>query len=194
MLVLIYFTNCLVLSMTSQQPPHSISLALIAVQAIIFVGLLLKFVCNPDPFGFFRYSFTHEKCLAEWHYCLQIVFLPLAVALLSVPGMPFLSAVPCVLMLVYTLLRKPYKKNKDNYRSAFNLLVMCCLVGMKSFIFYWPEENKREMPVYLMLLGCLGLVFVVLLLGIVFAIHDYYTDLNAEEEARKNKTAAEIEE
>lgn len=61
MLMVIAYVNCLLISIVTQSFNDIPSLALFVCQTIIFIVMLLRFIRNPDPFGFFRYSFSHEK-------------------------------------------------------------------------------------------------------------------------------------
>lgn len=53
-----------------------------------------------------------------------------------IPSQPYIALIPCVALLVFTLITKPYKEVKENYRSAFNLLVISSFISFKVYLIY----------------------------------------------------------
>lgn len=131
---LIYFTQCTVLLFLVGEIFNVFNISFLALYFLLFFIVILRFIINPHPSGYFRYSFNHSKKFALEHYFFFPLILITAVALLSLSSFPYLSGVPLFLFFLYNLLRKPYKKNADNYRSALNLLVMCSFIGLRVFM------------------------------------------------------------
>lgn len=95
--------------------------------------MLIKYYFDPILFGQFRFSF-HRKFVAINHYLIHIFFTILTVTLIiTLPEYAWAPAAPCVLMLLFTLIYKPYIETKQNYRSAFNIFVMCCFIGIRIY-------------------------------------------------------------
>ena len=52
-----------------------------------------------------------------------------------VPDVPWAPCIPQFIMIIYTLIRRPYNYFVDNLRSCFNFMVMMAITSMKVFIF-----------------------------------------------------------
>lgn len=106
---------------------------LIAFNCILFLFVFIRFFMNPDPCGYFRYSFRKTP-LALSHYYVMIGFLICSTVLVT-PAVPLslVSIAPCGLMLLYTLFYRPYIDPPENVRSVLNLLTMCLFCGLRIY-------------------------------------------------------------
>ena len=92
--------------------------------------------------------------------------------LVPVGGFSWAPIVPLGLMCGYTILWKPYVKIKENYRSAFNYLVMCCWSATGIIGQYFSNKSIQYIHLYVSLWGLLPAVIIFSLISI---LHDAYT-------------------
>lgn len=87
------------------------------------------------------------------HYCFIILMTTSSVALVFLfSSHAFISLVPSLVLLVYTLIYRPYKYLKNNLRSAFNLLAICSFISFRVYAEYTPSNLLNTMPAYAFLL------------------------------------------
>lgn len=132
------------------------------------------FYYDPSSFDYFRYSF-YISALAMNHYFFHIIILTTSTVLMVILlPTSFAPLPPLALMLVYTIIYRPYKDRRDNIRSFFNLLVMCSLCGFRVLLFYTPAKQLASNIViiyfsvnFLVLLPC------VVIIGIIATIYSH---------------------
>lgn len=128
-----YFFACLSMSNGTKS---IVSIVLLLVGILLFFGVFVLFYRNAEAFGFFSTSFRQQK-LAKYHYFIYTIVLIIIILFMTlIPSQPYIALIPCVALLVFTLITKPYKEIKENYRSAFNLLVMGSFIGFKVYLTY----------------------------------------------------------
>jgi len=109
------------------------SLIMLIFSLVIMIMTFVKFYFDPDPFGYFRYSFK-LKVISINHFYIQIVLLILSMLLLSCfPKFPYITFIPFALMIVLILVTQPYLNKKDNVRSIFNYFVICSFLGFSTY-------------------------------------------------------------
>lgn len=120
--------------------------------------VFLKFIVDPDPFGYLRYSFryTAKSCFYELlfrHYLVYSTVLISNVLLITLlPQISFLSLILLIVFMLFTLIYHPYKEHKENYRSAFNIFIMACMVSIRVYIQYYPPPFHNSIGFNLMLI------------------------------------------
>lgn len=172
---LTYFMACSSIFFKYGNIKHIPSLVLFIVGTFCLLLLFLKFYTDPDPFGQFRYSFK-TKYLAVNHYFLLILVVMSATGLMvALPQYSFAPLPPYILILVFTLIYQPYREVKENYRSAFNHLVVCSFIGMRIYIQYTDENNINAPPTFVFLLvNIVILLFTVVVVGLISSIYYFY--------------------
>ena len=87
-----------------------------------------------------------------------------------VPDFPWAPCIPQFIMIIYTLIRRPYNYFVDNLRSCFNFMVMMAITSMKVFIFNVDLSTYLNWYYYPVII--LGLLFFVVLWGLLISIID----------------------
>ena len=101
---------------------------------------LLGFWLFPGSSRRFRFSFRKEK-LPLAHYYFHLLCIISSVLLLTLlPNYPWCSIIPQILMVIYTLVMKPYPLISENLRSAYNYLTMTIITSMR--IYYWMTSEQ----------------------------------------------------
>lgn len=101
------------------------------------VLILIKFFVDPDPLGYFRYSFryTAKSCFYELSFnhhlivCLCTVSTIIMCVLL--PEVPYAPLALMSVLGVFIIAYHPYKDYKDNFRSFFNVFIICFILGVR---------------------------------------------------------------
>lgn len=112
------------------------SFTMLTLSGIALLIVLGRFFFNPRPYDYFCTSFkTRRLTLKHCFICfIHIVCLTVSIALLTaIPIYTYLPIVPLGIQLLYTILVRPYQTIKGNFRSAFNLTVMCMFIGFGVF-------------------------------------------------------------
>ena len=111
----------------------------LATTIATFIGVIIL----PEYAGRFRFSFRHHQ-LAFHHYFFHIACIVSTILLISFfPDYSWVAFIPQVLMLVYTIIFRPYKKLSENVRSAFNYTIMCVITSMRVY-FSFINENEFQ--------------------------------------------------
>lgn len=117
MINIVNFISCSVLWFKNGDLIHmgSIVCFSIAVAATVIVSIL--FLTDPDPFGYFRYSFkyTVSSCfneLAFKQYSIYEVVLIISTCLIILTSMPFVAMVLFLILTLHVLIYSPYKERK----------------------------------------------------------------------------------
>lgn len=114
MLNLLNELNCTVIFLRSSNPNQIISIVFLAMTVSCTLLIFCKFFTDPDPFGFFRYSFRILKYsslqpLCFNHSLLLCFTLSLTFLLISLlTTLSFLPLIPLLLILLYSLIVRPY--------------------------------------------------------------------------------------
>lgn len=87
--------------------------------------------------------------------------------------MPYISTLPCLLMLIYTLVMLPYLSLIENLRSAFSYLAMCSFLAFNIYVLRIASEEVSSKEVYLFLVVNLGVVLLIISL-VVLILCLYY--------------------
>lgn len=118
---------------------HFSNLAIFSICVLLYLFIVIQFCRDPTCFDYFRYSFRITN-LAMNHYYIHISILLTSIALLTIlPTYSWIAAAPLLLMTIYTLAYRPYKKTKDNLRSSFNYLTMLFFVAFKAYLEMIPK-------------------------------------------------------
>ena len=174
---LTYFFACSGMFFVADGAKDATSIILLLIGSVFFVGVFIQFYRNPESFGFFCFSFKEQR-LAKYHYFIYTIVLILIILLVTlIPSQPYLSLIPCTAMLIFTLLTHPYKETKENYRSAFNLLVMMSFIAFKVYLTYCPPENISNPTTYVLaILNILVLLPIVIILSLVSTVYYWYNE------------------
>ena len=133
MLNLIYFVNCIGLVVRVGTIGNIMSVVIMSISGLLFIFAITRFYINPDPCGYFRYSFKLTT-LALSHYLIIIIVLILAVVLLTiVSNLVWAPLIPSVLNCIFTMAYRPYKNLSDNIRSSFNMLVISSFLALRMY-------------------------------------------------------------
>lgn len=73
-------------------------------------------------------------------------------------------------MAIYIIIKKPYLAKSNNYRSAFNFIVMCGFVGLKTWADLSPKKQKYFQKTY-------PIIFTDLILLSVAIVYAFYSSL-----------------
>lgn len=134
-----YFVVCVILFLRYGQSNHLLSLMVIFLTGGFY---LISFVLMYKVSGMFDYFWCAFKVSSEltfYHYFTYILTLILStVPLIYTPILNSLSAIPLFLLMIYTLIKRPYFECQENYRSAYNLFVMSIGSGLKTWFEYSP--------------------------------------------------------
>ena len=112
---------------------HIPSIILAAFSLFFTAACLINFWLFPGDSRRFRFSFRREK-LALAHYYFHLFCIFLSVLLLNLlPEYPWCPLIPQVLMVIYTLVYRPYPKIFENLRSAYNYITMSVITSMSVY-------------------------------------------------------------
>ena len=89
-------------------------------------------------------------------------------------------------LLLYTIIRRPYKKLSESIRSGVNLLVMCGISSMRVYFFYADSEIKREFTNYYVCLGILMGLLMIIIWAYVVVIKDFVEKYYLEQKRKKD--------
>lgn len=127
----VYFVLCASLYFQGGRLPDASSLCLFGLQVVLLVSVLVFFFLDPHYFDYFRYSFKLEQ-RALVHYLVELgCVLLVAVLVCALPGLSFIGALPCLALLVYTAITRPYLYPRDNWRSLFNTFTILIFISIK---------------------------------------------------------------
>ena len=133
---LTYLTACLVIFYTYGTMTDIASQVMAALFSTITIIHFILLFRNPANFVRFYYSFTSDP-LSFYHYFFHILNIILSVIFICfIPEQPWVPLLPQIFLLIYTLKKKPYNYTSENYRSAFNLFIMCLITSMRMYYFY----------------------------------------------------------
>lgn len=154
--------------------------------------MVLKFYIDPCPFNYFRFSYDSSSlALNHWHFHIVLIICISALVVLVPSKFSWAPAIPCAILMLFTLIYRPYKKLSDNLRSAYNLLVMSSFVGFRFFIEQQPSANLNSIiPTYLFLftIVTIGLSSVILF-GLISSVYYWYQYRKIKEEMLNNRRA-----
>lgn len=106
---LCYFIFCSVLFFRNFNFIDTISIVVFCLFIVITTLVSIVFYLDPDPFSYFRYSF-HPKPLSMNHCFFQMFIVSLSLLLvLFLFSFEYLTLVPLGLMVIFTLVTRPYK-------------------------------------------------------------------------------------
>ena len=160
---------------------------LIAAFSISFtVGIFIYFIVSPASFYRFRLSFKATQ-LTFFHYFFHITCIISSILLIGLlPEHPWSPMVPQGLMVLYTVIRRPYKLTSDNIRSFFNYLVVCLITSMKVFYFYSGDEIKSEWQNYYYPGVIVISLFFIVLWAYVVVIKDFVDKYYFDKKKKQN--------
>lgn len=89
----------------------------------------------------------------------------------ALPHISFVPGIPILILLIYTLIARPYRRTKSNLRAVFNLFVMCSMVGLRAYIEYGPYPfHSTQIGNILLILNYCLLLGAVVLVGLVSTV------------------------
>ena len=158
---------------------------LIGFGIAITVGTFIYFLINPVDFYRFRLSFN-ATCITFNHYFFHATCIVLSVLLVSLPtGAAWAPFIPQGLMLLYTLVMKPYQFVSENLRSAFNYLVMCAITSM-GFYYSLSSEIEREFSNFIYPAAIQGALFLAIVWAYVVVIKDFLLKWKLIKDKKRN--------
>lgn len=111
----------------------------LSVTTLFLIVVLSRFWINPDPCGYFRYSFR-ITILATRHYFIIVSTLIATTLLITLyNSLIYPAAILVFLSCIYTITYQPYKNKGQNIRSFFNHL--CILLYMSYFL--WLANTEK---------------------------------------------------
>lgn len=130
---LTYFVSMSYLFFKIGSASNILSLILFSIGILIMLATFLKFAIDPYLFGYFRFSFN-IKSLAMQHYFLIILMTITSIILLfTFSKYTYISIAPPLILLLYTLIYRPYREIRNNLRYAFNLLAISSFLGLRAY-------------------------------------------------------------
>ena len=151
-----------------------LSLVLSILGILFTISTFIGFFVFPGYSLRFRFSFR-LTALAVIHYFFHIIYIISTVLLiLFLTDSPWTPFIPQGLMLLYTLINKPYQRKSENFRSAFNYLTMCLITSIRLY-FWLIDESEYEIwgsyiyPIIVELLILIGIIwaYVMVIKGII---------------------------
>ena len=107
-----------------------LSLVLSILGILFTISTFIGFAVFPGYSLRFRFSFRLTT-LAVSHYFFHIIcIISTVLFILLLTDSPWVPFIPQGLMLIYTLIYQPYQKKSENFRSAFNYLIMCLITSI----------------------------------------------------------------
>lgn len=110
------------------------NISILAVTFFLILLTIIYFYKDPSEFDFFWYSFHKEKIRSHHFFIYLFVLISASLLMILLPKLNFLAILPLLLLIFFTIIVKPYMNRKENYRSCFNLFIMCCFIGLKTWI------------------------------------------------------------
>ena len=160
--------------------------AVAAVTMFVTVSVLVYFFINPVDFYRFRLSFK-AGCLTFNHYYFHALCILLSVLFLALlPQLPYLPFIPQALMLLYTIIMRPYQFFAENVRSAFNYLVMLAITGMGFYYWFMGAEIKREFNNFIYAMAVEGALTAVVVWAWVVVIKDFVNKYYLSQKKKKD--------
>lgn len=153
---LINFATALVIQINSSQPlmESSLSLVVIALGGVIYILTLVLFFCDTKSFDYFYTSFKPSK-LCSFQYPLYfITIVGTSLCLCLLPMVPWAPLILPGLLLIWTLVIRPYKECRENVRSIFVLVAILLVLGLRILLLL--SLNKLLCFIYF----CVSLLFV----------------------------------
>ena len=181
---LTYLTACLTLYYSYGTLTDVASQVMAAIFLAVTIIHLILFYTNPANFLRFYYSFNLEV-IAYYHYFFHILNIVLSVVFIStIPEQPWVPLLPQLFLLIWTLWKKPYNfnYNSENYRSAFNLLIMCLITSMRMYYYYVGSEVLQNWSSYVYP----AVVQTFILAGLIWAYYSVFKDIFYKHLLKKN--------
>ena len=101
--------------------------------SLISIIIFLKY---NQYFRKFRFTFRCST-ITFYHYILHIICISISIITMAIlTDFPWIPFIPQTLLIIYTIIQKPYNYLIENIRSCFNLLVMVAITSMKVYVFY----------------------------------------------------------
>ena len=120
-----------------------LSLVLSILGIFFTISTFIGFAIFPGYSLRFRFSFRFST-LAFMHYFFHIICIVSTVLLiLLLTDLPWVPFIPQGLMLIYALIYQPYQMKSENFRSAFNYLIMCLITSIRLY-FWLIDESEYE--------------------------------------------------
>lgn len=172
-----YFVECSAVFFKYSATYSSESVAIFAVTTSLIVLTILLFYKQPMEFDYFRTSFDKQSQLALIHYHFYFLLLiSIVTVLVLLPSFSAAAAIPIFILFIYTLFKRPYEKQKENYRAAFNLFVMCVFAGFKIYIENCSKSVRNSTLTFVFILLCILLLVAVVLYAWATMIYYFYYD------------------
>lgn len=123
------------------------SLLLIIIQAFMYLFIYCRLFHDPDPFGYFRYSFRPEVPAMMFYYYYSACILATIILLTILPEMTYIPMIPFLILLIFVMAYKPYRNQRDNIRFCYNSVVILSFLSLRLFIAYYypPQDGKRPL-------------------------------------------------
>lgn len=98
--------------MEEGEKSHVISWMVIVVYVLVFTYTKLKFFIEPSYFEIFWFSFRMNNMFLHYYFFKTAALMLAVVLLIIFPMIPYLSAIPCLIMFVYTIFFRPFIEMK----------------------------------------------------------------------------------
>jgi hypothetical protein len=111
MLNLCYFIYCAALFFKYRVAFNIPSIIVLVISLLIMSISLFRFHLDPCPFDYFRFSFKNAFfTINHWNFHILVIIVT-PILIVALPNLPIVSIIPCILLLVYTLIVRPYILN-----------------------------------------------------------------------------------
>lgn len=175
MALLPYFVWCFLLFVKMGILIHIPSLIMIGFYGACFLWTFILYLWKPYLFDYFVLSFVFKRlALKHWMFHILVVLLVVS-SLVMLPEKTYVPLIPCSIMMIFTILYRPYSSQKQNFASSFNYLVLCSFSLFRLLLGYLPiESRKNRILLTLILLVCIILCLAATIISNAFMITNFF--------------------
>lgn len=109
------------------------------------------------------------------HYYIYSLTIILTIILLTlIPQISFLPIIPFGILLIYTVIKRPFREIRENIRACFNYIVIILLFGLRVYIQYFPygRPNKNTTNTFIYHFVNIVLILLVAIISLASIIYD----------------------
>lgn len=135
---------------------------------------IFAFICDAHSFGNFRYSFRPKFFPLIHYYFYTIMLITVCLLLAFLPQIPWSPIVAPGLLLLFTVLTRPYKQLRENMRACICLCVILIILSLR--IVLVKSSDRQFYFIYFSVI--MGIVLLLSVLTLVYLLFDIYSILN----------------
>ena len=112
-----------------------LDLIIFTLGLFLYIYTFVLFCLDPDPFDYFRYCFKRNTFSMAYYFFYSISIIG-SIVLLQLMSLSWPPLIPVACLFLLTLIYRPYRELKDNFRNCFNLLIVLGFLSLRVLISY----------------------------------------------------------